>query len=779
MKLLHVSVVAKRIENVKSTATIHNRYRDAIIFVRARGRGGRAAYLPANLFAKRFEKYAEEIAEHEIISQTNIENISNKLQKIKQKLTQRGGNRGGNVYFYLDSEKTIVCVENLHFVDADKGAAISGYKTAKDWRKTATRNEWEYIEIPVQGGYKKYYAVDSLPADARVRFNMELARIKANEAETKEKETGLYQLADEKDRQTADMRAHAITEWLAFRAKSSGKKYEKDAAFELQWNRQHPDFTLSVKSLHRWRKDYDERGLDGLVPRYSHQPKRRADFHPKAKSLIMDLYLDESRPRAYSVYQTAAAICAAEDWALPSFTTVDRFLKKLPKDLVARLRYGHKAFEDVFACIFRDINSIDPGQVYVGDGRMIDVSFGKGKKGQRIVIFPWMDVRTKRFLSAAFSANMNDAGAVTAGFYMAAKEHFPKDVIVDHGNDYLALSYSRKTERDLPNELTSPLEMLLGKSHVHLARIKNARTKIIERVFADMSGNFDKTLPGYTGMHIMDRPEKWVIEQKAGQFLEMDEIKRLVWQWMFEVYNNWKPGGKKSANEQWAEWFASHPARLVNEEKLRAALLPIRRAPRGDGSYLVRNNGIELRSGLWYWDEWMVQLPSDTRVFVRCEPIDEPDTIWLYDRDGKPLGAVPRNRFHGFDYLNEDPEKVSDFFKTRGDREKEILAYKKRISEGHGLKLTPELKQQRADIGRAPELQVDFETGEIIEPEPEYIDLDDIELPSSVDEMRDQILEAKKREKELEEKLQQAIKNTNKKDEGDVDDTFDRLAGQI
>lgn len=761
--------------------TILNRYNGVLVPYKGKGRGGKVYGVPLDVLDKAvFQKHALNIPDNLILSQTLCKNISNLTQTRNEKNGQGVDKGVDSDFFYVTQDKTVINKTKKLYLTKEKVSTILGYKSPENVLKKASREDWEYIEIDWNGGLKRFYLLSCLPIDAQFQLSLELQTLYSHQAAA-EGDAGAYANASDKERAIADQRASTLQEWYSYLAKASKRKaYTKKKAtleFVNIYKAQYPDHECSRATLHRWDAEFRAHGLDGLVPSYYKPTGSRAFFTPEAWNLAKDLYLDTRRRDMYDVYMIVKHQAVERGWVVPSYATVRRQLLALADDIVKRLRYGHKGFVDAgFPSILRDRTSISPGQLYVCDARYADVSFADGKKGQRIWVFAWVDAATYKCVGRSWGKSGADVDAVLDAFYMAALEHMPEMVYLDNGSDMIAAGKQTKKTAELPESLIAPLQILFGKDGVNYSKVKNPQSKIIERKpFRDMARLCDPSFPGYTSANIYDRGEHWEIEQKAGAFFSEDTVKSLINFWLFEKYNNWAPNPKdaRSPNEKWADYFAEKAKRIADPERLRHVLLPLKKHQKGY-KWKVRRHGIEFtpdgyNKPRWYWSEWLQNLPAKTEVLVKAHAND-PSRIWIYDIKGKPLGELPELRWQDMPYMNADKEELQDFFKTRGDREKEILEQKKQWRESHGVDLSTVDMMSRADHHAPPTETIDPETGEIVE-KTELVDIN-VDIPPSNEQLLSEMQQLKEREAELEERMSRLKPKKEKKPD---DDVFARL----
>lgn len=632
-------------------------------------------------------------------------------------------------------------------VTPEKAAKLFQFDQVNSFYKIAKRERLAFIK---RDG-KRWYRVDDLPLLAKKAFYLEL---KACHEKT-DVPGSRYQSASASMRARADRRLEILRDWECYRSTNGNNSDDQFVTFARI---KYPDMKISRPSLYNWRKSFQAHGIDGLIDNYSREPKRVASFSEEAKAYLADLYLDERRRDVGSCVSNLRAVGKPLGWEIPSYATCRRYLETLSRDVVLLLREGKKAFEDQgFPAIQRDHESVQPGELYVADDRMIDVSHGQGRKDERVWITVWMDFRTKKVLSVMFPKNGNNFQAVLDGFYEAAMQHIPNDVYLDNGGNYkVAASLNNKDDQALPLDLRAPIAKLLGGQNIHWAISENARTKLVERIFADMARIHDKNLTGYTGPNMLKRPEGWYIEKQNG-FLERQEVIALVRKYFFEIHNNRAPEGKDSPNQLWSQHFSENAFRRADGEYLRHILLRTWPKP-----LKVRTNGIQFgkqsngRDRFYWAEEFQVLARNVKEVLVKYHE-NEPQHIWIYHLDGTPICELPLYRHSQVPVIRAG-EQVGEYFSAKRKREKEIKAMKERLDDLHGVNFTAEELLKRDDLTPEPEENVDKVTGEVLETV-ETIPLS-VVIPPKPETFRQRFAQRRRNQKAAEDALAELIPET-------------------
>lgn len=754
MEAIPVTDLAQALYSTRRT--IYNRYKKLgyIVYVKGKGKGGRCAVVPVQyLQRERFLDLIKEYPSSHILSKSS-DNLTSVLSKTERALSlqgnipncvkfskennSQGGDKGGDTGFeYLNGDKSIIYHNNAYYLSASKVVTLLSVKKNSVIIK-AKRNHWSFIQVPDNGGLKKFYGLDNLDEDVKVRFLASIGKINSHRgtdgaegfthaSPLATQGAGAYARANMDERIRVDMIERCLEEWQRYRKFSKRKNKDKaDSDFVRLWNMDHgDDLKVSKSSLHRWYGDLKKGGKDGLVRQYSNRGKGKAAFSQGAKDYLSSIYFTEEKRDFDHCYQNLLWRAKEKGWNVPARVTVYRWIKSHPQDFTIRLREGHKAFDDYgFPTILRDPDSLNPGDLYVADGRIIDVSFGAGKAGMRLKVQAWMDGATGKFLSVTYPEDFN-VQSVLDGLLEADSDHVGTVVQMDNGSDYLKAGRSKLASKDdVEEKLLSPIAQIHGPENVYFSIVHNAKAKYIERKFRDMARVHDKShFNGYTAELLRKRPDKWIVDKSKGKFPSREELIETMNHYLFDIANNWAPNGSKSPNEMWDEWFEDHPKKRMPYEDLRHCLLPV-----SDKPYVVRKNGLiqfgkdgKDRRGRdkyrYYWDNWLSQLPAGKEFFIKYNANDD-SKIWLYEPSGALIGEVPKYRYGKVSYL-DGGELVGKHQEEKRHREKEIKKMKedidRRVEENLGKSLEPMDLMQRADIHEPPKVKYNKETGEIYE----------------------------------------------------------------
>jgi transposase len=250
---------------------------------------------------------------------------------------------------------------------------------------------------------------------------------------------------NEKQKLEAFQRLDILRQWEKFSKKA---KESQDAAAE-NFVRIHLEGKFSRTTLYRWKRDFQEHGILGLIPDWNNGKKAfdEEGFQAEAKLRAQQLFLTPARVTYKGVFDLLSKEAILKDWQIPSYDTLKRFLQTIPMPARIMLREGRKACDDKAApAIIRNLNGLAAMEIIESDHHQVDVAV-IDKEGH--VFFPWLtiwfDVRSRRPLGWILSSTPNSDGIRIALYKTIMEYGVPKEVHIDNGKDYRRRSSAVKT----------------------------------------------------------------------------------------------------------------------------------------------------------------------------------------------------------------------------------------------------------------------------------------------------------------------------------------------
>lgn len=349
-----------------------------------------------------------------------------------------------------------------------------------------------------------------------------------------------------------------------------------------------------------------------------------------------------------------------EGLVLPQhYSTVDRFIQRIPESVKALGRYGNQYWDAKFMPKALRAKPEMTNEVWFGDHHVFDV-FVQGLDGKpvRPWLTAWMDARSGCFVGWAISTNPNSDTIVESlvrGIGRTQGSPFfgaPMMIYIDNGKDYR----SRRMEGDglssysvgqLNTDMSAGNALLktLGIGVTHAIPYR-AWSKTIERAFGTIERRFVQgNLPGWCGHDSDARPENLNRDIRDGKLLTYDEF--CGW-WA----NTALPGYHNLQNEEGQSplsiYSASQKAR--GEESISWAILSMVKQNREQRR--VTTTGIKF-AGRTFQDPTLAAY------------IGQDVTILYNHKDAESISVMQGNEFICEAYeadrlllVNEDPEKL-------------------------------------------------------------------------------------------------------------------------
>jgi transposase InsO family protein len=447
----------------------------------------------------------------------------------------------------------------------------------------------------------------------------------------------------EKQKAEAFARMEILGQWERF---ARDAKLSQDAAAAGFLAVQQGKYSRTT--LYRWKRDFAEHGVIGLIPNWSNGKDAFSDetFPEEAKLRAQQLFLSPARPSYMSVFDLVLKEAMLKNWPLPSYDTVKRFLQAIPLSARVMLREGRKAFDDKSApAILRDMSTLAAMEIIESDHHQVDVAV-VDKAGD--VFFPWLtiwyDVRSRKPLGWILSSTPNSDGIRIAFMKTIMEYGVPKAIHIDNGKDYRAkmfrggLGRFKAEETEIKNDLKPGLiDGIYGSLgiKVHWAIPYNAKTKVIERFFRTFRTEFSVWFRGYRGKNTSEKPEILNKQTKTKDVFPFDDFKLAVQKWVdVEYCENRKHQGleMRTPNQVFAETRIEK--RTVRDEEL---LWLCSQYPR---ELKVGRNGIYFMND-YYWSEKLACEYLEERVLVRYND-NNLSRIFVVDMKGVFIGMAEK-----------------------------------------------------------------------------------------------------------------------------------------
>lgn len=433
----------------------------------------------------------------------------------------------------------------------------------------------------------------------------------------------------------------------------------RNGASRLTWpNRRKWTERIQEAEKRLGRAPTDEETLLALVDNYRRGSQRESweQRYNEFRVHFCKLYFHENCLDVSKAWRDACYLTRklAPDAPLPTNASARYYLKHLPKEIAIREREGEVAWRNKAGDYSeRDWSEIMPGELVIGDNRTFDfyvrveTAPGSGVwKAVRPTLSALMDARSWYIVSwmiTVESIGTREQIKLLAQYCCETGGRPPARAYYDNGMDYKAQGFA------LPKEIEGgeySIFKSLGMAQ-QFAKPFNGRAKTIEPNFEKIKDDFDKMLPSYLGSNILQRPDAAAYFEKHPEELpELKTLAKAFAAWLAAYHKRPKSGvilQGKSPEEVWNSRPDKPP---MSPEDLKLAFLrPL------DARTVGRGRSITVNGKRYFTDSVLF----GERVIVK-EDIFDPESVWLFDRDGALLD-VARTRRAVKAIVEGDPEE--------------------------------------------------------------------------------------------------------------------------
>jgi hypothetical protein len=453
-------------------------------------------------------------------------------------------------------------------------------------------------------------------------------------------------------RSRADERLEAVLSFT--RAVEQREDGETLAEIEEQWERNYRrshsrETRFSLRSVKRWKKQFETGGLDGLLDGNDGSATRGSRIPAPAKQFFRDFYLRSHRPNLRLCYDAVCIEASVRGWGeMPSYETFRKYGKSLPKMLRLIRRDCADTPRTVMPWVERDPTSIPVYDTLQLDHHEVDVPVrcdtgcvvctGKRPKGHYPIWTAWIDIHSRRIMTSDLAIETPTYRTVTTGLRRLVVEHgLMNRLYVDNGAD-IRKALGKRMRRmglgwDGPEEPEFEARLTPFGIKVTYAIPYNAQAKMIERMFRTFRHRFSELFEAYRGQ-FGERSEKAAeLFYKPQELPTISELAYLL-QFAIDEYNDvikhtGKGMNRRTPSEVFSAPGARIPLRKPHEEAFRLCFFePI---PDAGGTRIVGANGVRHDNRTYRLSSLDRQIEYyATRVEMRVDP-DDPRVAILLD----------------------------------------------------------------------------------------------------------------------------------------------------
>jgi len=396
---------------------------------------------------------------------------------------------------------------------------------------------------------------------------------------------------------------------------------------------------ITRHSLQRWIARYKGQGLLGLVDLRGGGRFVNEMLSPDAFELFKSMYLTQQQLSVKLCWQNIDFINRDEDrgWKVPPLQFMYRFVKNhIPLPVQILHREGLAAYEAKCAPYIQvDPDSVEPGQVWVGDHSEFNCLIRHRGRWIRPWITAWQDMRSRAIVGWHISLSPNQTTILLA-MKRAIEKHGPPDSTkIDNGRDYDSEMWTGTTKVKrralkagyIDEQMVAGIYAMMDIGGSFAIKY-HPQSKPIERFFDTLDCQFTKTIPTYCGKDTKrksDELNELLKSEKAiKEAYDLVSFAQIVGRYI-EAYNTTAHTGKGMNGRTPAEVLSQRSSRRVLVEGVLELLMRV-----WSGELIVGKNGVRFKK-IWYGQyNTDLILHQGRKVRVAYDP-DDLRQLYIYD----------------------------------------------------------------------------------------------------------------------------------------------------
>lgn len=436
------------------------------------------------------------------------------------------------------------------------------------------------------------------------------------------------------------------------------------------------EFDISISTVWRFvnlvRGQDESNWLPLLLPQYK-GCQVEAEMSPEAWGLIIEWYLNQSKPTASAVIERVRRVCEKHGLKMPSDRTIRRRIDKdIPHWRKVLGREGSEAFDRLFPPLERDYTSLEIHECWESDGHRADV-FCKwpDETIARPIIVVWRDLRSRKVLGWKVG-RVESADLIRLSFRDAAirANAIPREALLDNGRGYAGklMTGGQKNRYRFNIKEEDTLGILtMMECKVHWSTPGRGQVKPVESFWNVIVDRVSKH-SDFSGAYCGNRPDAKPEEFDAKKAVPVEQyITRLDLE--INRYNAASHRGQgmfgRSPNEITAELLPHAKVRTPTQTQLRLCLLAAQKVLLDKKDHSIRILGNR------YWSESLAEISHRGPYDVRFDPEDARVPVSVYDGERFLCDAELRDPT-GF--LNQEAAKAHQKAKQRWKKAKKDQA---------------------------------------------------------------------------------------------------------
>ncbi len=471
------------------------------------------------------------------------------------------------------------------------------------------------------------------------------------------------------------------------------KQCEKFAAAHIQNNgslteartKYCSDHNIGRRSFARWDKKFREGGLLGLIDSRGGGKFIDRMVSPEAFDCFKAMYLTQRKLSVKTCYLNLQYINNDQEkgWNVPPLRSFYRYLQAtIPLGVIILHREGLATYEAKCApYIQMDPDSVQPGQVWVGDHHQLNCWVRDRGKWIRPWLTAWEDMRSRSIVGRHVSASPNQTTILLAMKRGIEKYGPPDSVKIDNGRDYDSQMWTGTTKAkrravkkgDLDETMVAGLYAMADIS-VSFSTPYHPQSKPIERFFDTLDCQFTKTFTTYCGKNVAQKPDylnDLLNSEKAiKEAHTIESFAELLGKYI-DAYNHAAHTGQGMDGRSPVQVMATRTSRRVLAKGVLDLL-----ARNWSGELVVGKNGVKFKK-MWY-GQYSLELREQLgkKVRVAYDP-DDIRKVYVYNATTMRLICIAeQNVLVGYgNKVSEDALRLAMRKKTQAIRfEKQFVA---------------------------------------------------------------------------------------------------------
>ncbi|HGO6693938.1 TPA: Mu transposase C-terminal domain-containing protein [Legionella pneumophila] len=400
---------------------------------------------------------------------------------------------------------------------------------------------------------------------------------------------------------------------------------------------------ISIRSLHRWIKQYKENGLEGLRLKVRNDKGSYRELSENLVQVIEGLALQKPKRTVAAIHRQIVRYAQDNKLAIPSYATVSKIINNISPDLISLAHDGIKPYQQKYDLLYIR-EALRSNQIWQADHTLLDIyvldDCGDIKRPWLTII---MDDYSRAIAGYYLSFNAPSSLQTSLAFHQAIwikneKQWLvcgiPEIMYTDHGCDFT----SHHIE-----EVCASLKIQLIFSTIGKPR---GRGKI-ERFFSTINQRVLQDLPGYVQQGT---------SVKKNECLTLEELELKLKSFILDEYNSQPHSTTKIA--PLIRWQSNHflPQLPETQESLDLLLLTVTKPRR------VHRDGIKFQ-GFRYFSTTLAGFVGED-VIIRYDPRDLAE-IRVFHKNNFLCRAISQD-------LDTGTISLKEIVQARNTRRKEL-----------------------------------------------------------------------------------------------------------